>query len=399
MKKLFTLLFVVVAFGANAQKTLVHYWNFNAAIDAAYPNGPDYDTSRATQLTPTISLVPGASLSYTGAYTDALNDSGNTTNLRIPETNGLLENALRVRSTYGVFTMSLPTTNYKNIIVEYGVYRSGSGSGYNTVTYTTDGVNWDSTGLIISYTSDVSTTVYPAGMGTYTISNAVGAPLDSVSLDFSNISGANNNPKFQIQINFQTSAKGNDRYDNLTLEGDPVSLPLLLQSFNGTITNNNAKLTWTASNEVNVKEYQVEASTDRKNFEVLDVVSANNKKGLNDYEYTGVAPKTTTYYRLKMIDNNGSFNYSSLVALSGAVSNNKITAFPNPAVNTITLTHEQAIAGATIKILSVDGKTVSLSNVQTGAIQSSIDVSKLGKGSYLVYYENNGEKAITQFVK
>jgi hypothetical protein len=100
-----------------------------------------------------------------------------------------------------------------------------------------------------------------------------------------------------------------------------------------------------------------------------------------------------------MLDKSGSHTYSSVVALNGNVSTKKLTVFPNPAVSTITLSHEQANVGATIKILSVNGKTVSVANVQTGATQTSIDVSSLIKGSYIVSYENNGSRTITQFVK
>jgi len=73
--------------------------------------------------------------------------------------------------------------------------------------------------------------------------------------------------------------------------------------------------------------------------------------------------------------------------------------FPNPAVNTITLSHAQALEGASVKILNAAGKTVSISNLQTGATQTTVDVSKLTKGTYIVSVENNGQKVVSQFVK
>ena len=398
MKKLFTLLSVVIALSASAQKTLIHYWNFNAVIDANFPASP-YDTSRATQLTPTVSLVPGASLNYTGAYTDVVNDSGNTTNLRVPETSGILENALRVRSAYAPFILSLPTTGYKNIVVEYGIYKSGKGSDYNTITYTTDGVHWDSAGLIISYNSNVVLTVYPAGTGTYPVLNATGAPLDSVALDFSNIPGVNDNPNFKIQITYDNALAGNDRYDNLSVEGVSTALAISLQSFSGAIVDNSAKLNWASSNEVNAKEYAIESSTDGKNFATIGTVAAKNLKGTNSYDFESAAPTTTSYYRLKMIDNNGSFTYSAVVVLNASVSTKKITVFPNPAANFITLSHTEAVDDAIVKVLSANGKVVSTTSIQKGATQTTVDVSKLAKGSYIVSFESNGERTTTQFVK
>jgi len=379
MKKLFTLLSIITVLGAKAQTTLLNYWNFNLSDTSAW-------------RTPTDSKVPGARLDYSGAYADYVTDAPDTTNSR-DESGPAAGFALRLRSPYGPFIMTLPTTGYQNIVVKYGLFRSGSGSSFNTVTYTTDGVKWDSAGLIITDGALPPTT----GLGTYPV-NAVAAPLDLITLDFSQIPGVNNNPLFQVQLNFDNTAKGNDRYDNLSIEGTPTALAVTLQSFSGAIVNKNAKLVWATSSEVDAKSFSIEASTDKKNFSEIGSVDAKNVKGTNGYEFEAAAPTATTYYRLKMIDKNGSFTYSSIVALNVAAAK-KLTAFPNPAVNSITLSHEQAIAGATIKILSVDGKTVSNTAVKIGAIQTSIDVSKLAKGSYVVSFENNEQKTITQFVK
>ena len=380
MRKLFTLLFVVISLGATAQRTLVDYWNFNES-----------DTS--LWHTPIISKVSGARLDYFGAYVDYVADGGDTTNSR-DESGSVPGNSARLRSSYGPLFMTLPTTGYKGIVVKYGLWRSGSGSGFETVTYTTDGLTWDSVGLKITDGAIATTT----GLGTFTV-NAIAAPLDLITLDFTVIAGVENNPKFQIQINFNTAAAGNNRINNLSMDGDPITLSVSLQSFNGSIVNNTAKLIWTSASEINAKQFVVEASTDRKNFSTVGTLTAKNAKGLNSYEFATAAPASATYYRLKMVDKNGAFSYSSILVLNANISNKKIAVFPNPAVNTITLSHAQALAGASVKITNAAGKTVSVSYVQTGATQTTVDVSKLTKGSYTVTIENNGEKAVSQFVK
>ena len=380
MKKTFTLLFLVVALGASAQTTLLNYWNFNLSDTSAW-------------RTPTISKVAGARLDYSGAYADYVTDAPDMTNSR-DETGPAAGFALRLRSPYGPFIMTLPTTGYKGIVVKYGLFRSGSGSGFNTVTYTTDGVNWDSAGLKITDGALATTT----GVGTYTV-NAIAAPLDLITLDFSGIPAVENNPNFKIQINFSTTAAGNNRYDNLSIEGTPAPLAISLQSFNGAIVNKTAKLNWTSSNEVNAKSFSIEASTDRKSFTTIGSVDAKNVKGLNSYQFETAAPTATTYYRLKLVDKNGSFSYSSIVVLNASVATKKITIFPNPATNYITLSHTQATAGAIVKILSANGKVVSTTAIQQGATQTTVDVTKLAKGSYYVSFQSNGEATTSQFVK
>ena len=380
MKRLFTLLSIVITFSASAQKTLIDYWNFNESDTSLYH-------------LPIVSTVAGARLDYFGSYVDYVTDGGDTVNSR-GESGSVPGNSLRLRSPYGPLFMTLPTTGYKGIVVKYGLWRSGSGSGFETVTYTTDGVKWDSAGLQITDGAIPTTT----GLGTFTV-NATASPLDLITLDFSGIPAVENNPKFQIQINFNTAVAGNNRINNLSVDGDPSPLAVSLQSFNGAIVNSTAKLNWTSASEINAKQFVVEASSDKKNFASVGTVAAKNVKGLNSYEFETAAPATTTYYRLKMVDKNGAFSYSPVLVLNASVSAKKLTVFPNPAVNTITLSHTQALEGASVKILNAAGKTVSVSNLQTGATQTTVDVSKLTKGTYIVSVENNGQKVVSQFVK
>jgi hypothetical protein len=47
-----------------------------------------------------------------------------------------------------------------------------------------------------------------------------------VSLDFTNIPAVNDNPNFKVQINFlgnTVASNGNNRFDNITLKGVPIS--------------------------------------------------------------------------------------------------------------------------------------------------------------------------------
>ncbi len=390
MRKLFTLLFVVISLGATAQSSkLLYFWSFDAASGA-----------QTDLFTPDFT-IGGASLSLAGASVVTGNyPTTDTINQQVTPKGAT--NYMKIATPYSAFIWTLPTTGYKNIVVEYAEFASSKGSKTNTISYSLDGgKTWDSTGMVLTHVDNgtAAATTTLTGVGTYNLTNTTGTPMDKIVLDFSNIKGANDNPLFEIQTNYVETGGGNDRYHNLSVNGDPITLAVSLQSFNGSIVNNTAKLNWTSVNEINAKQFVVEASTDRKNFSTVGSVTAKNTKGLNSYSFETAAAATTTYYRLKMVDKNGAFSYSAIVVLNTAVSSKKLTVFPNPAVNNITLSHAQALAGASIKIVNAAGKTVSVSNLQTGASQTTVDVSKLKKGSYIVTIENNGEKAVSQFVK
>ena len=170
----------------------MHYWNFN-------------DVS----LTTPTSTVGGGDINFDFAtvggvtgYYDALSPSVTTLNARNGDPAG---NALRVRNPCYDMIVKAPTSNYKNIQIKYVVARSNSGASTDSVFYSIDGNNFISAGL--------ATPVYSPGIDpAYTL----------MSYNLSLIPAANNNPNFKFKIGFSNGnlgASGNNRFDNLTVEG------------------------------------------------------------------------------------------------------------------------------------------------------------------------------------
>jgi hypothetical protein len=174
-------------------------------------------------------------------------------------------------------------------------------------------------------------------------------------------------------------------------------MPLSLKSFNASLINNKVALNWNTTNEINVDGFSIEKSNDGRTFNNIGFVAAKNAASAN-YAFNDVLAAGVNYYRLKIADKDGSFKYSSVVAVN-AKHSTKLDIFPNPVVNTATLSHTKAGDNATVKLITIDGKTVLTQNIQAGATQSSIDVSKLIKGNYLVVFENGTTRTSLQFVK
>ncbi len=396
MKKISTLLFVVIALSASAQRTLIHYWNFNAAPAV---------TDTSVLFKPTFTTT-GASLNYagTGAVTSFAFTTPDSTNQRLPETDPTTMNYIKVAGPYGPFTWTIPTTGFKNIIVSFAIYSSSKGSKINTITYTLDGKKWDSAGMIMvhnDYGSGSLVSKTTTGKGTYILTNLTGTPMDSIGLDFSNIPGANNNPLFQVQTTFDPAATaGNDRYNNLAVDGIPSTLALSLQSFTGSIAGTQANLNWNTLNEVNTKSFTIEASTDRVNFSKVGSVPAKNIAGLNSYNFNVASPTATTYYRLKITDKNGSVSYSSIVVLNSAASF-KLNVFPNPAQNVLNVTVvNNKNKTALVQVVNTLGKVVKQQTVQlvVGTNSVSLAIDDLARGSYTVVIKGDTMQQ-KQFIK
>jgi hypothetical protein len=174
----------------------------------------------------------------------------------------------------------------------------------------------------------------------------------------------------------------------------PLNLTSLQSSFNGKAT----QLSWSTVNESNMKGFSVERSANGLTYTQLTFVNANNSASAK-YNFQDQYPLAgTNYYRLKLISNDGSVKYSTVVIVSNK-SILKATIFPNPAVVNLTVTHTKAEMGATIKIISLEGKQIKTSPTQVGAVQTSLSVSELVKGNYLLVFESNGQKSVTPFSK
>ena len=101
----------------------------------------------------------------------------------------------------GALEFALPTSGYENIVVKFATRRSGSGAGTQSWSYSLDGTNYVAFATILPNNGD------PA----------------LATLDFTGISGANNNANFKLKVEFSQGSGGtvgNNRFDNFTLEGN-----------------------------------------------------------------------------------------------------------------------------------------------------------------------------------
>jgi len=110
-------------------------------------------------------------------------------------------------------------------------------------------------------------------------------------------------------------------------------LPVDLISFKVNPLGKFADVTWETASEKNVSYYEIERSIDLKNVEAVASVPSKGMITINDYEILDqiVYHNTTIYYRLKVIEGDGSFKYSDWQSLKIADVDVGIVVYPNPA--------------------------------------------------------------------
>jgi hypothetical protein len=113
--------------------------------------------------------------------------------------------------------------------------------------------------------------------------------------------------------------------------GQSVSLPLTLLSFTGVRNNPVVNLKWIASGEITVSRFEIERSMNQLQFTQIGITAAINSSLNITYNWTDQAPaEGKSFYRLKMIDQDGVFTYSNIIEIDINPDNNEISIYPNP---------------------------------------------------------------------
>ena len=177
-----------------------------------------------------------------------------------------------------------------------------------------------------------------------------------------------------------------------------IILPVNITYFSASAGSGAVKLTWMVASESNVNRYEIERSSNGKSFSKIGSVSAS---GLVTYNYNDASYNTgSNYYRLKAVDNDNSFKYSSVVLYKVGRKGLALRAYPSPATNEVTIQHETAGQLSQISLLSMDGRLVKTINPTAGKVETTIDLTFLQKGFYLVRFTNgDGEVETVKLVK
>jgi hypothetical protein len=186
-------------------------------------------------------------------------------------------------------------------------------------------------------------------------------------------------------------------FDNQNFNLNPISgaLPIKLVSFSAKLQNQNAVLNWATAQEQNSLKFSIERSEDASNWSNVGNVNAKGNSDVkNHYSFTDYNVLTNYYYRLKMIDQDGKFEYSPVERIS--IRNiNTISFYPNPVTNIITLKNLTNQNIDKVAIANISGQRV----LEFIAVNKQINVQKLPPGVYFLEIFTSKEFFRYKFVK
>jgi hypothetical protein len=185
-------------------------------------------------------------------------------------------------------------------------------------------------------------------------------------------------------------------------------LPVELISFSAQREGNNIRLKWTTAEELNNDYFELERSTDGRSFTAIARMASTNSTSLKTYEWPDIdaalLPSARVYYRLKMVNLNGSPEYSNTIIVQLNKAGTLITGVqPNPFRDRINLSLNMPASGRFMLTLGdASGRILRQEYVQVPkgfSTHAITGVEHLSKGIYFVTANFEGEIVTFRVVK
>jgi hypothetical protein len=183
--------------------------------------------------------------------------------------------------------------------------------------------------------------------------------------------------------------------------------PVDLFSLNAKAINSSlVSISWSTRTEKNVDHYEVERSYNGGVFENAgNVVSlVNSGTTSNNYSFNDnlFERKGVIYYRIKIVELNGSFHYSHIVSVNLPLLQ-YVNVYPNPFIEQFTIEiFAKNLENSTVKLLSNDGKLIERKSVILQSGKNKLSFTPLGnipKGSYLLEVIHGTERNLVPIIK
>ncbi len=186
-------------------------------------------------------------------------------------------------------------------------------------------------------------------------------------------------------------------YNNQTLVISST-LPVKLKEFKAQVYGHKVELNWTTLSESGTKYFVVEKSRGA-DFQPVDTIKATGQSAeQKDYKgYDNSPSNGTANYRIRIVNNNGSVQYSQVVPVFFE-KNGVISLYPNPSSGSVTMLHPTATVGDRVQVFDSAGRQVLHQDIVKGKTFTVLAMQSLPKGVYHVSLKSGGVVKTEQVV-
>jgi hypothetical protein len=186
----------------------------------------------------------------------------------------------------------------------------------------------------------------------------------------------------------RTGASG---WSNWGFGGGGVNpLPIELLEFSATPNGNQVDVFWTTASEINNERFEVERSSNAQSFtKITTLAGAGNSNTLLSYTATDLQPLNgVSYYRLKQIDYNGSFEYSEIVPVVFGGNATPQLQFAGIRSGMLELNFTMPLRNVQVHVFDLSGRLLISGGSDDAVTQLQVPASTLSDGLYLVNIES-----------
>lgn len=181
-------------------------------------------------------------------------------------------------------------------------------------------------------------------------------------------------------------------------------LPITLMAFRGNLIRGGVRLSWNTVQEKDASHFVVERKQGAGEFEAIgQVEAAGNSSVLMTYAFLDNNATGNAYYRLKLVDQDGSYEYSPLVYVAAKKVERSLAVSPNPAQSWLLLntTGFDPAAEVQASLIGANGQQIWSGAATTQQLQVTINnlLPELAAGTYMIRLTDNDGAISTKFVK
>jgi Secretion system C-terminal sorting domain len=162
------------------------------------------------------------------------------------------------------------------------------------------------------------------------------------------------------------------------------------------------ELKWETASEINFSHFEIEKSFDTSKFLKIGELKANlDRNERQDYNFIdeNISGNATIYYRLKMVDLNGSYNYSKIISIENE-QNLKFQILQNPVRNTVVIKiNENLKADFDINIYDLFGKIIFSKKYDRKVDILKISTFNFAPGEFILRLSNKNATVSKRFIK
>jgi len=184
---------------------------------------------------------------------------------------------------------------------------------------------------------------------------------------------------------FSSGEVANGTYFRLMVRAPFVALPVKLVEMNAISSGDGVRLNWTSEDEVDLQEYEIQQSPSGVDFRKIGSILPSYAGNRKSYFFEHHPLSGKSYYRLKMIDRDGKFEYSKIVSIDDfSSSKNHILLYPNPVKDILKI---NVVSGSTslssqAVLYDLAGRSVYKRKLSNGS--NEINLGAIPSGFYML---------------